>query len=149
MVAPDASEQEVLRAAELACVTDFSNSLPAGMDTQIGERGSCLSGGQRQRIGLARALLLKPMLLILDESTSALDVDTQMRVIAGIMDARQHAAMTVILITHRESVLRFTDSVVRMAHGSIIWHGCTADYIHQYAEELSANQAVFALPAAA
>jgi len=149
MVAPDASRQEVLRAAELACVTDFSNPLPAGMDTPIGERGSCLSGGQRQRIGLARALLLTPKLLILDESTSALDADTEMRVIAGIMAARQHSSMSVIMITHRERLLQFAGSVLKMVHGEIIWRGSAVDYLHQHGDGLSANQPVFALPAAA
>jgi len=137
MVAPNASEQDVMQVAELACVTDFSSELPLGMETPIGERGSRLSGGQRQRIGLARALLLRPRLLILDEATSALDIDTEMRVVNGIMKIKQNTSMAVLFITHRLSILTFADSILEMQNGSIIWSGSGMDWPHPSTEDFS------------
>lgn len=132
MVAPHSTELQVQHAAGLACVTDFSDSLPEQLHTRIGERGARLSGGQRQRIGLARALLLQPALLILDEATSALDVATEARVMQQILDSARRQQTSVILITHRLSLLRYVDQILQMDNGQIVWRGDYADYNLRY-----------------
>ncbi len=106
---------EVLREAQL---DDFVRSLPAGLDTGIGERGIRLSGGQRQRIGIARALYEDPEVLILDEATSALDGDTE----AAIMDSinRLHGRKTLVIIAHRLQTIEKCDKIYRVENGKAI-----------------------------
>lgn len=100
---------EVLKEAQL---DDFVRGLPAGLDTEIGERGIRLSGGQRQRIGIARALYEDPEVLILDEATSALDNDTE----AAIMDSinRLHGKKTLVIIAHRLQTIEKCDMIYRV-----------------------------------
>lgn len=106
---------EVLREAQL---DEFVKTLPAGLDTEIGERGIRLSGGQRQRIGIARALYEDPEVLILDEATSALDNDTE----AAIMDSinRLHGRKTLIIIAHRLQTIEKCDMIYRVENGKAV-----------------------------
>jgi ABC-type multidrug transport system fused ATPase/permease subunit len=107
------------RAARLAQVHDFIvNELPEGYDSVIGERGVRLSGGQRQRLGIARALYHDPGVIILDEATNALDVETEREVYRGI--ERLAGSKTVIMITHRPSSLKTFDQLIKLENGRVV-----------------------------
>lgn len=117
----DVPLEDVVHAAKIAGADDFIRKLPQGYDTVLGERGSNLSGGQRQRIAIARALVMQPRVLILDEATSMLDADTEMqfwRHIRAIAEQR-----TVIAITHRLSTVLDMDRIVVMEDGEIVESG--------------------------
>ncbi|MUG93310.1 ATP-binding cassette domain-containing protein, partial [Scytonema sp. UIC 10036] len=101
---PDATPEEIVEAAKIACAHDFIMNLPNGYETRVGERGSALSGGQRQRIAIARTVLQNPPLLILDEATSALDYDTERQVCLNL--AQAFKGRTVFFITHRLATIR-------------------------------------------
>lgn len=88
------------------------------METEIGERGVRLSGGERQRLALARALLIRPKLLILDEATSNLDVDNERRIQEALADLR--GQMTIVIIAHRPSSIRIADQIVVVEDGQIV-----------------------------
>lgn len=107
-----------LRRAQLS---DLIESLPEGLDTEIGERGVRLSGGQRQRIGIARALYRRPSLLVLDEATSALDNETERR-LTETMDSLK-GSMTIIVVAHRLSTVRHCDSLAFFSNGNIVGYG--------------------------
>ena len=111
------SEELVWDAIKAAQLEIYVNSLPLGLDTQVGERGTRMSGGQRQRLGIARALFTKPKLLVLDEATSALDGETEAAISKAIQDLR--GSVTVIMIAHRLSTVRNADSVIYMDKGQI------------------------------
>lgn len=115
---PDASSDDIIRAAEIAAAHDFIMSLPNGYNTRVGERGSALSGGQRQRIAIARTVLQNPRLLILDEATSALDYDSERRVCLNLAEAFR--GRTVFFITHRLTTIRNADQIVLMDKGSVV-----------------------------
>lgn len=113
----EATDELVSSALKIAQLERFVASLPDGMDTQVGERGTKISGGQRQRLGIARAMFTRPHLLVLDEATSSLDAETE----AGISEAIHalRGATTVIMIAHRLSTVRDADIVVYMDKGSV------------------------------
>jgi len=115
-------DSNMMYALDKSQLTSFISTLPHGIQTQIGERGSKLSGGQRQRIGIARAYYTKPKLLILDESTSALDSETESLISNSILELRKEES-TVIMIAHRLSTVRMADLVVYMSNGRIIASG--------------------------
>ncbi len=116
----DATEEDVWNALRLAGA-DFVAELPSGIDTQIGERGTTLSGGQRQRIALARALVRRPRLLILDDATSAVDPSVETRILEGLRDAELPS--TVIVVAYRRSSITLADEVVYVDEGRIVAHG--------------------------
>ena len=111
------SEELVWDAIKAAQLDSYVSTLPLGLDTQVGERGTRMSGGQRQRLGIARALFTKPKLLVLDEATSALDGETEAAISKAVQDLR--GSVTVIMIAHRLSTVRNADSVVYMDKGQI------------------------------
>lgn len=118
---PDASEEDVFRAAKTALADEFIRDLPHGYRSMIGERGLRLSGGQRQRIAIARALLKDAPILILDEATSQLDTESEQlvqRALAALMEHR-----TVIVIAHRLSTIRRADKIVVLEAGKIAEQG--------------------------
>lgn len=112
---PGASDAEIAAAAEAAQAAAFIEALPAGYDTEVGERGYTLSGGQRQRVALARALLADPPVLVLDDATSAVDAEVEQRIHRAL--ARRGGTRTTILITHRESTIAAADRAVLIADG--------------------------------
>ncbi|MCB9455840.1 MAG: thiol reductant ABC exporter subunit CydD [Anaerolineaceae bacterium] len=121
---PDASETQMITAAQAAGVHDFVMQLPLGYETVCGERGLRLSGGQAQRIALARALLRDAPLLILDEPTSQLDPESEAAIIRAL--ERVTAGRTVLLITHRLSTAVHADKIILMAGGRVIEQGSHA-----------------------
>ena len=108
MNAPDATDDEVIHAAKVACAHAFIMDLSQGYGSSVGERGASLSGGQRQRIAIARAILSRPRMLILDEATSALDYLTERTVCENLR--RELSGDTVFFITHRLATIRSADS---------------------------------------
>ena len=115
---PDATRQEIVAAARAAHAHDFILRLPHGYDSVVGERGQGLSGGERQRISIARALLINPRLLILDEATSAVDTETEKEIQKALDNLVQ--GRTTIAIAHRLSTLRKADRLVVMDRGEIV-----------------------------
>ena len=118
---PDASSEEIVMAAKVACAHDFIMELPAGYSTPVGERGASLSGGERQRIAIARTLLANPKLLVMDEATSALDYETERKVCDNLIQALHDC--TVFFITHRLSTVRRADLIVVMHQGAVVEKG--------------------------
>jgi ATP-binding cassette subfamily B protein len=121
---PDASEAEVMRAAELAGATEFINRLPQRLETPIGERGVTLSGGQRQRIAIARAILRDAPLLLLDEATSSLDAESETQVSAALTRLMQ--GHTTLVIAHRLATVLSCDRILVLDHGRIVEQGTHA-----------------------
>jgi ABC-type multidrug transport system fused ATPase/permease subunit len=113
----DASQMEIESAARVAQAHDFVTELPDGYDTGVGPRGSHLSGGQRQRIAIARALVKRAPVLVLDEATSSLDPDTEAMVLGAVREACADRA--ILLVAHRRSAVRFADRVLRLETGRI------------------------------
>jgi glucan exporter ATP-binding protein len=124
---PDASREEIALAARRARAHDFIMSLPKGYDTLVGERGVKLSGGERQRVAIARAFLADAPILVLDEATSSLDVETEHHVQAA-MDALM-AGRTTIVIAHRLSTVRSADRILVFDKGRIIEEGRHAELV--------------------
>ncbi len=118
---PEAGEEEVWQALELAAANGFVSELPEGLETVLGDRGVRLSGGERQRLALARALLREPSLLILDEATSALDAENERRIQGAI--ERLHGQMTILIITHRLFTIRGADVIYVLEQGRMVEYG--------------------------
>ena len=118
---PDARDGEIREALRLAAAEDFVSGLPEGMETVLGDRGVRLSGGERQRLALARALLRKPSLLILDEATSSLDSENERRIQSAI--EKLHGSMTILIITHRLFTTRGADVIYVLEQGRLVEAG--------------------------
>jgi ATP-binding cassette subfamily B protein len=118
---PDATDEDVERAARLAQAHEFIEQLPDGYDTVIGERGITLSGGQRQRVAIARALVVDPRILILDDATASVDATTEAKIREGFREAMR--GRTTIIIAHRLSTIALADEVVVLDAGRVVLHG--------------------------
>jgi len=118
---PDASDEEVLAAAQAAQAHDFVMGFPDGYDTWVGQRGASLSGGQKQRIAIARALLLRPAVLIMDDSTSSVDVETEGRILSAL--DRLMAGTTRLVVAQRISGILNADRIVVLDRGRIVASG--------------------------
>ncbi|MDQ1458689.1 MAG: ATP-binding cassette, subfamily bacterial, partial [Actinomycetota bacterium] len=119
-IATDVTDAAMRWAARIAQVAGFVDSLPAGYDTSIGERGVTVSGGQRQRIALARALIRRPRFLLLDDATSAVDATVEARILHGLRDELD---MTTLIVAHRVSTIALADRVLFMQEGRIVATG--------------------------
>ncbi|NNL77605.1 MAG: ABC transporter ATP-binding protein [Desulfobacterales bacterium] len=115
---PSANSEDVKHALRAAGAWEFVKEMPQGMDSTVGERGGKLSGGQRQRIALARALVLKPKLLILDEATSALDPDSELSIGRTLRQLR--GKLTIIAISHQPALVRAADRAYRLQNASAV-----------------------------
>jgi ATP-binding cassette subfamily B protein/ATP-binding cassette subfamily C protein/ATP-binding cassette subfamily B multidrug efflux pump len=126
---PGATREEVQLAARLAAVHEDILRLPQGYDTPVGERGVTLSGGQRQRVAIARALLVDAPLLLLDDALSAVDTDTEARILAHLREAR--VGRTVIIVSHRLSAVADADHTIVLHGGHLVEEG---DHAHLLAQ---------------
>lgn len=133
---PDATREEIIAAARAAHAHEFILRLPHGYDSLVGERGQALSGGERQRISIARALLIDPKILILDEATSAVDTETELEIQSALDNLIK--GRTTIAIAHRLSTLRKADRLVVMDRGQVVEEG-------QHEELLARQGAYFRL----
>jgi ABC-type multidrug transport system fused ATPase/permease subunit len=118
---PEASLEEVVRAAEAANAHEFIRTLPQGYDTELAEAGQNLSGGQRQRLAIARALLVDPEVIVLDEATSSLDAESE----AAVQEAMERLlrGRTALVIAHRLSTIRNADRILVLREGRIVEEG--------------------------
>ena len=117
----DVTDDDVWAALRLAQADGFVAALPGGLDSLVGERGTSLSGGQRQRLALARALVGRPRLLILDDATSAVDPDVEQRILAGLRDAALPS--TVVVVAYRRATIALADEVVYVENGRVMARG--------------------------
>lgn len=143
---PDATLEEIEKAARAAHAHDFIQRLPEGYETRVGERGSRLSVGERQRISIARALIKDPPIVILDEATSALDAETEAAIQAAL--ERLLVGRTALVIAHRLSTVVRADRIVVLRHGTIIEEGSHRDLVthHGYYAKLVHEQTRGLLP---
>jgi ATP-binding cassette subfamily B protein len=118
---PDASREDVVRAAEVAQADGFISELPQGYETRVGERGLTLSGGQRQRIAIARAVLADPRILVLDDATSSVDASTEQEIKRALREVM--AGRTTFVIAHRLSTIALADEIVVLEDGRVAAHG--------------------------
>ncbi|MFX1327323.1 MAG: ABC transporter ATP-binding protein, partial [Promethearchaeota archaeon] len=117
----NASRDEIIEAAKIADLHDFIVNLPKGYDSIVGERGTRLSGGQKQRLSIARALLTQPKILILDDSTSSVDVETEYKIQQAL--TRIMKGITAIIITQRISTIRDVDYILILDRGRVVGYG--------------------------
>lgn len=146
-----ASDAQVEQAARAAQLHDFIMTLPKGYDTIIGERGVTLSGGQRQRLAIARTLLLDPPILILDDSTSSVDVETEALIQAALREVMR--GRTTFTIAHRASTVQTADLILVLDQGKVVRRGTHQELIHQeglyreiYRLQLAPEDAIVAQP---
>ena len=125
--ASDATDARVVEAARAAQAHEFVEALPDGYDTVIGERGVTLSGGQRQRLAIARAILIDPRILVLDDATASVDATTEARIREGLREVMR--GRTTIIIAHRLSTIQLADEVVVLEHGRIAARGTQAELL--------------------
>jgi ABC-type multidrug transport system fused ATPase/permease subunit len=123
----DVSDQDVWAALRLAQAERFVSALSDGLDTLVGERGTTLSGGQRQRLALARAVVRRPRLLVLDDATSSVDPSVEQRILAGLRDS--DIASTVVVIAYRRATIALADEVVFLDEGRITARGTHAELL--------------------
>ncbi|HAX24700.1 MAG TPA: ABC transporter ATP-binding protein [Chloroflexi bacterium] len=130
---PEASDAEIVQAAQAAQAAEFIETLPAGFDTIVGERGLGLSGGQRQRIAIARALLVDPRILILDDSTSSVDARTEAAIQEALDRLMREGGRTVVVIAQRISTVRDADIIVVLDAGKVVAQGTHAELLEESA----------------
>jgi ATP-binding cassette subfamily B protein len=124
---PDATDEQILHAAERAGLAEFVATLPDGYDTRVGERGLTLSGGQRQRVAIARALVANPRILILDDATSSVDATTESRIKEALREVME--GRTTFVIAHRLSTISLADEIVVLEGGHVAARGTHAELL--------------------
>src|SRR5437016_1016322 len=140
---PLASARELHRALEIADMKELLRRLPQGLETPVGPRGNALSGGERQRVALARAVLQNPTILLLDESTSALDAPSERRVFMNL--AQHFQNQTIVFVSHRIAALKWVDRIIVLncgvieeqgTHDELVRAGGLYTYLHNSPEAL-------------
>jgi ATP-binding cassette subfamily B protein len=126
---PEATQEQIERAARIAAAHEFIVAMPEGYETIVGEHGANLSGGQRQRLALARALLLDPPILLLDDATSAIDPETEHEIQHALAGASR--GRTTIVVSSRISTLRRADRIIVLQKGQIAAEGTHAELMRQ------------------
>ncbi|WUI04395.1 ABC transporter ATP-binding protein/permease [Spirillospora sp. NBC_00431] len=129
----DVPDERVWEALRLAQAEGFVAALPGGLDTRVGERGATLSGGQRQRLALARALVRRPRLLVLDDATSSVDPQVEARILQSLRDAQSAEAggATVVVVAYRKATIALADEVVYLEHGRVTARGTHAELLER------------------
>jgi ABC-type multidrug transport system fused ATPase/permease subunit len=135
---PEATRAQIERAARIAAADRFISELPAGYDTVLGEGGLNLSGGQRQRLAIARAILLEPAILLLDDPTASIDPQTEHEILAAVEQATQ--GRTTFIVAHRLSTLRRADQILVLDDGRIVQRGTHAELMAQKGHYLKIAQ---------
>ncbi|WP_240810307.1 ABC transporter ATP-binding protein [Actinomadura sp. WMMA1423] len=127
----DVPDERVWEALRLAQAEGFVAALADGLDTRVGERGATLSGGQRQRLALARALVRRPRLLVLDDATSSVDPQVEARILHSLREAQSEEAggATVVVVAYRKATIALADEVVYMEHGRVVARGSHAELL--------------------
>lgn len=128
----DVPDEEVWAALRTAQADGFVAALPGGLDARLGERGTSLSGGQRQRLSLARALVRRPRLMILDDATSAVDPEVEARILASLRDSVDHTAddaASLVVVAYRKATISLADEVLHLEDGRIVGRGTHADLL--------------------
>jgi ABC-type multidrug transport system fused ATPase/permease subunit len=146
----DASDDRVWDALRTAQADGFVAALPDGLDTRLGERGTSLSGGQRQRISLARALVRKPRLLILDDATSAVDPEVEARILGALRGTADGTDTTLVVVAYRKATIGLADEVIHLAEGTVVDRGthfdlldrspAYADLVNAYEQQIVADE---------
>jgi ABC-type multidrug transport system fused ATPase/permease subunit len=135
----DVGDDEVWAALRTAQADGFVAALGEGLDTKLGERGATLSGGQRQRLSLARALVRRPRLLVMDDATSAVDPEVEARILAALRDF----GSTILVVAYRKATIALADEVIYLADGRVVDHGTHADLLSRrpgYADLVNAYE---------
>ncbi|WP_067910944.1 ABC transporter ATP-binding protein [Actinomadura rubrobrunea] len=129
----DIPDERVWEALRLAQADGFVAALPDGLDTRIGERGATLSGGQRQRLALARAVVRRPRLLVLDDATSSVDPQVEARILSALRDAQSAGGggVTVVVVAYRKATIALADEVVYIEHGRVADRGAHAELLER------------------
>jgi ABC-type multidrug transport system fused ATPase/permease subunit len=125
----DVTDEEVWAALRTAQADGFVAALPNGLDSLLGERGTSLSGGQRQRLSLARALVRRPRLLILDDATSAVDPEVEARILASLRDDVDGSAASLVVVAYRKATISLADEVVHLDEGRVVARGTHAELL--------------------
>ena len=143
---PDVTREDIERAARVACAHEFIEQLPQGYDTPLGEWGFNLSGGQRQRLAIARAVLLDPRILLLDDPAAAIDPETEQEILEALDRAME--GRTTFIVAHRLSTLRRADWVLVLDRGQLVQAGSPADLLQQpgYYRQAALEQGLQRLP---
>ena len=125
----DVSDEDVWAALRTAQADGFVAALPGGLDSLLGERGTSLSGGQRQRLSLARALVRRPRLLILDDATSAVDPEVEARILASLRDDVGGSAASLVVVAYRKATISLADEVIHLDGGRVVGRGTHAELL--------------------